>query len=111
MALVAGACSSGRVAPDRVAVIGDSITFLRLQRHPGRAGRPGGYHLLITGRIGYTAAQLAPDVTTFARQHPSVVLFELGTNDVTQSTTGATSAAAYERAMAGLPAPSSPTPA
>ncbi len=99
IALVAGACSSG---PSRhtVAVIGDSITFLAsgdIQAGVNRAGD----HLLITGRIGYTAAQLAPDVSAFARQHPSVVLFELGTNDVTQSVTGATGAAAYERVMAG----------
>jgi lysophospholipase L1-like esterase len=97
IALVAGACSSGPSRPP-VAVIGDSVTFLASGEIQAGADQAG-YRLLITGRIGFTAAQLAPDVTRFARQHPSVVLFELGTNDVTQSVTGATSAAAYERVM------------
>ncbi len=97
--LLAAACSS-RPAHPTVAVIGDSITFLSSRDIQAGSDRAG-YRLLITGRIGYTAARLAPDVADFARQHPSVVLFELGTNDVTQSTTGATSAAAYEQVMSG----------
>jgi lysophospholipase L1-like esterase len=97
--LVAAACSSGPTGPT-VAVIGDSITFLSAT--PIRAGlRADNHRVLLTGRIGYTAAQLAPDVAQFATHHPRVVLFELGTNDVTQSYTGASSAAAFEQVMAG----------
>ncbi len=98
VALVAGSCSTSSRRP--VAVIGDSITFLAAADiRSGLAAN--GDHVLLTGRIGFTAAQVAPDVASFAAQHPRVVLFELGTNDVTQSVTGATSAAAYERTMAG----------
>ena len=83
-----------------MAVIGDSITFLAASDIQADLGADGN-QVLITGRIGYTAAQLAGDVTDFARHHPRVVLFEMGTNDVSQSITGATSAAAYEQAVAG----------
>jgi len=98
VALLAAGCSTRSSPP--VAVIGDSITFLAAPDiQSGLAAQ--GDHVLLTGRIGYTAAQLAPDVAKFAAQHPRVVLFELGTNDVSQSITGATSAAAYEQVMTG----------
>jgi lysophospholipase L1-like esterase len=98
-ALSTAACSDSPARPT-VAVIGDSITFLSAAAI--QAGLTAHHdHVLITGRIGYTAAQLAPDVADFARHNPQVVLFELGTNDVTQSPAGVTSAAAYEQTMAG----------
>jgi len=99
VALSAAACSDPP-ARSTVAVIGDSITFLSAADI--RAGLNADHdHILITGRIGYTSAQLAPDVADFARHDPQVVLFELGTNDVTQRPGGTTSAAAYEQTMAG----------
>jgi len=99
VAVLAGACSSGPSRPV-VAVIGDSITFLAASDIRADLGADGD-QVLITGRIGYTAAQLAGDVTDFASHHPRVVLFEMGTNDVSQTIIGATSVAAYERAVAG----------
>ncbi len=97
-ALLTGACSSP--PPAKVAVIGDSITFLAAVPIHSRLVANGD-QVLLTGRIGFTAAQLGPDVTTFAAQKPTVVLFEMGTNDVTGSATGATDAAAYEQVVAG----------
>lgn len=98
LAVLAGACSS---SSPKVAVIGDSITWLAATDIQARLTSDGD-RLLLTGRIGYTAAQLAPDVTTFARQRPAVVLFEMGTNDVTTgATTPATTLARYEQAMSG----------
>ena len=89
-----------RSARRTVAVIGDSITFLSaddIQAGVGRRRRP----RALTGRIGYTAAAAGPGRGLVRGPAPAVVLFELGTNDVTQSTTGATSAAGFEQAMSG----------
>ena len=97
LALAACSSAAGSAGP-RVSVIGDSITFL--SKKDIEATLDGArYHPTVVGRIGYTAAQVHADVAAQAKTHPSVVVFELGTNDVTQSDTGATDPASYERTL------------
>jgi lysophospholipase L1-like esterase len=83
-----------------VAVIGDSITYLSAADIRTRL-EADGHPVLLTGRIGFTAAQLGGDVDAFAAHKPKVVLYEMGTNDVSESETGVTDAAAYEKVVAG----------
>jgi len=99
--LALAGCSSagGRVpANRRVAVVGDSITFL--SRADIAAQLQGeGYDADVVGRIGRTAAEVDADVTHASQLAPAVVIFELGTNDVTRSDRGTGSAADFERWM------------
>jgi lysophospholipase L1-like esterase len=97
--LVVASCSSaaGSAAP-RVSVIGDSITSLSANDINQTLGAAH-YQPTTIGRIGYTAAQVQGDVVTQSETHPSVVVFELGTNDVTMSDTAEGYAEAYERTM------------
>jgi lysophospholipase L1-like esterase len=72
-----------------VSVIGDSITFLS-SRQITAALTGAGYRSQVVGRIGHTAAEVHRDVEAQARAEPDVVVFELGTNDVTRGTAFAT---------------------
>jgi lysophospholipase L1-like esterase len=99
-ALVAAGCTSasGEQVNRRVAVVGDSITYLSASDITEDLEGMG-YDPSVVGKIGYTAAQVAPNVTAARGQDPAIVLFELGTNDVTRSDRGQGSAADFERWM------------
>ena len=83
---------------DRVAVVGDSITFLSADDITAQL-HGGGYDPNVVGRIGKTAAEVDADVTAASQSQPAVILFELGTNDVTRSDNGTGSAADFEHWM------------
>jgi lysophospholipase L1-like esterase len=93
-------CSKAASEPptERVAVVGDSITFLSTNDIETALGSAG-YDATVVGRIGKTAGDVHGDVDAAARQHPDIVLFELGTNDATRSANGQGSALAFEMAM------------
>jgi len=99
LALAACSKAGGRVPVDnRVAVVGDSITFLSTADITAQL-TGAGYDPDVVGRIGRSAAEVDDDVTSASRTQPAVILFELGTNDVTRSDNGTGSAAEFERWM------------
>ncbi len=99
MVLALSACSvaAGSSEP-HVSVIGDSITYLSAT-DINTTLEANHFQPTTIGRIGYTAAQAQADVIAQAKTHPAVVVFELGTNDVTLSDTGAADSAGYERTL------------
>jgi lysophospholipase L1-like esterase len=82
----------------RVTVVGDSITFLSANDITAQL-KADGDDPTVVGRIGRTASEVQADVTSAAATKPSVILFELGTNDVTRSADGSGSADDYETWM------------
>jgi lysophospholipase L1-like esterase len=94
-------CASavGRVPVNRrVAVVGDSITYLSAEDITDEL-TASGYEPTVVGRIGRSASEVDADVTAAQRSGPAVILLELGTNDITRSAHGNGSAADYERWM------------
>jgi lysophospholipase L1-like esterase len=99
LALAGCSTAGGRVPVNRrVAVIGDSITFLSTRDITVQL-QGADYEPDVVGRIGRTAAEVDSSVTDASELAPAVVIFELGTNDVTRSDRGTGSAADFERWM------------
>ncbi len=83
---------------NRVAIVGDSITFLSTDDIVNQL-HAAGDDPTVVGRIGRSAFEVESDVHAAAATKPAVMLFELGTNDVTRSDAGLGSAADYETWM------------
>jgi lysophospholipase L1-like esterase len=101
--VVLSGCASavGRVPVNRrVAVVGDSITYLSADDITDEL-KASGYEPTVVGRIGRSASEVDADVMAARNSGPAVVLLELGTNDATRSARGDGSAADYERWMSG----------
>jgi lysophospholipase L1-like esterase len=99
LALAGCSTAGGRVPVNRrVAIVGDSITFLSTDDITTQL-QGSGYEANVVGRIGRTAAEVDSDVTTISELQPAVVVFELGTNDVTRSDRGTGSPSDFERWM------------
>ena len=75
----------GKATGPRVAVIGDSITFLTKEEI--HAWLDPNYYVSVDGRSGFTIAQQLSVATVYAGQtpKPSIVVVNLGTNDMTQA--------------------------
>jgi len=89
-----------RGAGAKVAVIGDSITFVA--RDEIRAAlTSGGFAPSVAGLYGYTATGAAPTALSYVATAPDIVVVELGTNDATELAYPASTAtpATYRDAM------------
>jgi hypothetical protein len=75
----------GNAAGPRVAVIGDSITWQTKEEI--HAWLDPDYYVSVDGRSGYTIQQQLPVADVYAAQipRPSIIVINLGTNDMTQA--------------------------
>ena len=79
-------CPTTTTAPPRplvVGVVGDSITAQSASTIASTL-TAAGYTPIVRGRSGLNSLEIAPTVDLFVPEHPDIMIFELGTNDVTE---------------------------